>query len=789
MSPNTAALPETAAAAGMPEWLELYDPQTSRVVYANTVTGQCSWARPDSSIAARDPNGEWWELVDEETGVPYYYNSTTGATEWDPPEYATIVPFHALLTSSVGKRLSIVVSNRGSMAFTSEHVDMLTRKASRASLRSADGHVSRKNSIAASGSRHRRKASAATGPEHVDANSAGAEPADAGISEPEQSALPVPGASATASALPAVSGQSPANSAQSPADSAQSLGDCDGDSYGGRLSSLTDAQHRLESGTRPAAAASPSTKEQRRLSNQRHSQSETALETLKEALCTGGAAGAHDESEEDSCAADTCLGHHADYRVPASATVEYFRSSEQAPRAENASGRPRNYSEQPRYGTVGPTRDYSEQPHYGTVGPTRMSNLDYCPHDSASSVMLHSHRNRSMPSISADGRLHGMRAFASAQFAAQKRGFLRRKVPLEEMVSYTSEAITRPLMNLPRELTRDAVRSFRIIQRHMGNTDADVPAAERFAEVLWLANRGIRHQLLRDEVLCQLAKQVTGNPSAGAAERGWALLGVLLYAFRPTQLLLPHLEAFVGAAPVPTLALRRFLRLQLARVKRTGSRTAELSARELRLALTVPERPLVFGGALDDIMADPELTSRHSGLPRVLEQLTALIGALGGDRAEGLFRVPGDADAVAMARLQIEAGHPDFSRIHDPNVPASLLKEWLRDLADPLIPEPLYEACMATPGDAQAVSAVLEMVPESSQRVIRYLVEFLVYLLQPAVQARTKMDCSSLALVFGPSFLRNQVSDLKDVFAGSSGEQSFVQALIEHFRSGDASFK
>ncbi|KAJ2494240.1 hypothetical protein IWW47_004734, partial [Coemansia sp. RSA 2052] len=492
----------------------------------------------------------------------------------------------------------------------------------------------------------------------------------------------------------------------------------------------------------------------------------------------------------DSCAADTCLGPHADYRVPASATVEYFRSSEQAPRAENASGRPRNYSEQPRYGTVGPTRDYSEQPHYGTVGPTRMSTLDYCPHDSASSVMLHSGRNRSMPSISADGRLCGMRAFASAQFAAQKRGFLRRKVPLEEMVSYTSEAITRPLLNLPRELTRDAVRSFRVIQRHMGNTDADVPAAERFAEVLWLANRGIRHQLLRDEVLCQLAKQVTGNPSAGAAERGWALLGVLLYAFRPTQLLLPHLEAFVGAAPVPTLALRRFLRLQLARVKRTGSRTAELSARELRLALTVPTRPLVFGGALADIMADPELTSRHSGLPRVLEQLTALIGALGGDRAEGLFRVPGDADAVAMARLQIEAGHPDFSRIHDPNVPASLLKEWLRDLADPLIPEPLYDACMmATPGDAQAVSAVLEMVPESSQRVIRYLVEFLVYLLQPAVQARTKMDCSSLALVFGPSFLRNQGSDLKDVFAGSSAEQSFVQALIEHFRSGDASFK
>ncbi|KAJ1824533.1 hypothetical protein LPJ60_000676 [Coemansia sp. RSA 2675] len=755
MSSDTTT-PESAAA--MPEWLELFDPQTSRVVYANTVTGQCSWARPNSTIAARDPNGEWWELVDEETGVPYYYNSTTGATEWDPPDCATIVPFHALLTSSVGKRLSIVVSNRGSMAFTSEHVDILTRKASRASLRSTDGHISRKNSIAISGSRHRRMASTAISPEPFVAELVDPKPADV---EPERDVSP-------AAESEVVAGSSPAGSGRS-------LGECDS----GRASSLNEAQHRLESGTRPTASNDPSSKEQHRLSNQRHSQSETALETLKEAQATTRTATAHDESEEDSCTADAVpvrpsdsytssmyMSHHADYNVPASATVEFFRSSEQAPRMESSNGRPRNYS---------------EQPHYGTVGPTRMSTLDYYPHDSASSVMLHSSRNRSMPSISADSRLYGMRAFANTQFAAQKRGFLRRKVPLEEMVSYTSETITRPLMNLPRELTRDAVRSFRIIQRYMGNSEADVPFKEKFAEVLWLANRGIRNQILRDEVFCQLAKQVTGNPSAGAAERGWTLLGVLLYAFRPTQLLFPHLEAFVNSAPIPTVSLKRFLRLQLGRVRRTGCRTSELSAKELRLALTVPSRPLVFGGSLDEIMADPELTNRHTGLPRVLEQIVGSIRALGGDSTEGLFRVPGDTDVVSMARLQIEAGQPDFSQIHDPNVPASLLKEWLRDLADPLIPESLYEMCMTTPGGSQTVSSVLSMVPESSLHVIRYLLEFLAYLLQPSVQAKTKMDSSNLALVFGPSFLRNPVSDLKDVFAGSSGEQSFVLALIEYF--------
>ncbi|KAJ1997667.1 hypothetical protein H4R26_005750, partial [Coemansia thaxteri] len=424
---------------------------------------------------ARDPNGEWWELADEETGVPYYYNSTTGATEWDPPESATIVPFHALLTSSVGQRLSIVVSNRGSMAFSADHPDPLTRKASRASLRSTtDGRLSRKNSLAASAS-----ASAARQRSKTDSIVVGsAEPVALMSSsfEYEQSAPAV-----VAALLAGVS----------PADSAQSLSDCDRV----RDSSIVDAQLRLESGARPAAtaasaaamAARAESNESRRRSAQRHSQSETALETLKEALVTSGAVAAHDEGEEHvgtgtptaATAAAACfsgpytdsiyLGHHVDYKVPASATVGHFRSSEQSPRFDNSNGRPRNHSEQPRY---------------GTVGPTRMSTMEYYPHDSASSVMMHSNRNRSMPSIGVDSRLYGMRTFASTQFAAQKRGFLRRKVPLEEMVSYTSETITRPLMNLPRELTRDAVRSFRIIQRYMGNTESGVPFKEKFAEVL-----------------------------------------------------------------------------------------------------------------------------------------------------------------------------------------------------------------------------------------------------------------------------------------------------------------
>ncbi|KAJ1891484.1 hypothetical protein LPJ66_006892, partial [Kickxella alabastrina] len=739
------------------------------------VTGQCSWTRPDSSIAARDPNGEWWELVDEETGVPYYYNSTTGATEWDPPDNATVVPFHALLTSSVGRRLSTVVNNRGSTAFTSEQVEGLTRKASRVSLRSADDRPSRKNSYAASGSHHRRKISTASG---IITNASS--PAISSPPEPVSTVAEVDEQCPSSAVSPRVHSSSPIGSYVPRGES----------EYRKKTMSIIETKNKLEAGTRASESSEHRAENRHRLSAQRNSQSETALETLKEALASNTAnyhnehnehdednavthKGAeddeegHDNFDESGPVGSTFMsGHHVDYNVPASANVEFFRTSDSPLRKDNGSRRPRNYS---------------EQPFHKMPGLERMSAMECYPSGAASSVMMHSHRNRSMPSIRGDGMMYGMRAFASTQFASQKRGFLRRKVPLEEMISYTSETITRPLMNLPREMTRDAVRSFQIIQRYMGNFDEEVSSKDKFNNVLWLANVGVRNQAMRDEIFCQLAKQVTGNPSSSAAENGWTLMGVLLYAFRPTQLFFPHLEAFVDSAPISTVTLKRFLNLQLGRVKRTGSRTSELSVEELRLALTVPSRPLVFGGSLGEIMANPELINEATGLPCVLEQLTGLITSLGGDRTEGLFRVPGNGDAVALTRLQIEAGQPDFSGIHDPNVPASLLKEWLRDLADPLIPESMYDECMAKPADRDTVQSVLDRIPDTSLGVIKYLLGFLSNLLHPDVQASTKMDGSNLALVFGPTLLRNPVSDLKDVFANSSGEQTFVLTMIEIF--------
>jgi len=62
---------------------------------------------------------------------------------------------------------------------------------------------------------------------------------------------------------------------------------------------------------------------------------------------------------------------------------------------------------------------------------------------------------------------------------------------------------------------------------------------------LELLTTGIATHLLRDEIFCQVMKQVTENPKPESEARGWNLMSMLLAAFPPSQSLENYLELFL----------------------------------------------------------------------------------------------------------------------------------------------------------------------------------------------------------------------------------------------------
>lgn len=131
-----------------------------------------------------------------------------------------------------------------------------------------------------------------------------------------------------------------------------------------------------------------------------------------------------------------------------------------------------------------------------------------------------------------------------------------------------------------------------------------------------------------------------------------------------------------------------------------------------------------------------------------------------------------------VQRVQIENGVYHAEAIHDPNVPASLLKYWLRNLADPLIATEYYDACIACAEDADAAIAIINGLPEVNRRIALYMISFLQEFIDPVIVQDTLMNVHNLAMVFAPNFLRCPSDSLTAVFENTKFEQAFLRTLL-----------
>ncbi|KAL7415284.1 hypothetical protein BDY24DRAFT_382457 [Mrakia frigida] len=719
-------------------WVTLQDLATNAIFFANPRTGECSWQPPNGVyVLPIPPTGQWWCLNDpQRSNLPYFYHTLSRETRWIKPDVPLIIPLASIQMNTLGAPPSKSFQRR----------------------RSA-------------------------------------------------SALAAPPPNSSASLL---SSSSFANSTFNPSPSKM------------RTSTLTRTQK---------SSAPPSTTHGR---GGIHQQSfSAAAEELKGKPVVAGSTPMelrNNSSGSGKGTPEKSSSGGGGVLTMGRRIRERAMSGPMAPPAE-PSERPK--LERLRTDLKG--RNIGE-PSLDLGARTRMSPVDTSSTDgpvvvppSINTKRFSTGEHRILPTeLSSEIQQFSVKEFADRFFStSHTQGLLwRKKVPVDRMVVWQKAAITTPLLTLSSPLKSTAVKCFKVIQRAMGERErvVDVPTLSAsssssssnghglagaknspppmltdrevmLGEVRWMLSVGITHLELRDEIFSQLVKQLSQNPNLSCVFRGWELLSVIVVTFSPSRNFAEYLKTFIKAttrstdqtdeigARVQIMASHCLERL-LANKPPKGKAPTVL---EIESAMGAAFNPSVFGSTLTQTLQVQSELYPDDRVPIILPFLANGILALGGACTEGIFRVPGDGDGVAMLKDRIDRGQYQLSGVDDPNIPASLFKLWLRELQEPLIPPTKYNAALAVAGDPDAVCDLIRTLPRINRAVVVFTISFLQLLL--AHQTETKMTEMNLATIFAPNLLRcpadaslpeafTVASAVPTQFVNSAFERSFVLNLL-----------
>lgn len=218
---------------------------------------------------------------------------------------------------------------------------------------------------------------------------------------------------------------------------------------------------------------------------------------------------------------------------------------------------------------------------------------------------------------------------------------------------------------------------------------------------------------------------------------------MLLVTFPPSKNFEAYLRAFMQERLSQTESridiMAKYCLTRLSTISKKGPRGKPPTIQEIESAADAAFNPSTFGESLESIMRLQERTYPDSKVPIILPFLADSIIALGGTKREGIFRVPGDADTVSEMKVRIDKGHYNLTGIDDPHIPASLLKMWLRELQDPVIPMDMYNDCVAAAEEPEEIFKLVKKLPTMNRRVLLFVVSFIQLFVNETVSSVTKM--------------------------------------------------
>jgi len=129
-------------------------------------------------------------------------------------------------------------------------------------------------------------------------------------------------------------------------------------------------------------------------------------------------------------------------------------------------------------------------------------------------------------------------------------------------------------------------------------------------------------------------------------------------------------------------------------------------------------------------------------------------------KVEGIFRISAEANAMNVLKEQFDKGLIPALPKHDPHLASGILKQYLRELHEPLVPFKARKGFLTSAGiedttkRIQAFQNQMHALPLANKVVFGYLIKCLNLVQKDC--AENLMDIKNLSIVFGPTCLREE---------------------------------
>eukprot|EP00824_Muranothrix_gubernata_P023151 TRINITY_DN5982_c0_g1_i3.p1 TRINITY_DN5982_c0_g1~~TRINITY_DN5982_c0_g1_i3.p1 ORF type:complete len:696 (+),score=120.04 TRINITY_DN5982_c0_g1_i3:185-2272(+) len=374
-----------------------------------------------------------------------------------------------------------------------------------------------------------------------------------------------------------------------------------------------------------------------------------------------------------------------------------------------------------------------------------------------------------------------LEAYARKYFQDHHKGLRRKRVPVQELLTFSREPLNKSLLSLSKDAQRDALILNKYIMGYMGDYPMEKLRETRDGIAFTIITRGMGMLEMRDEIFVQIFRQVTGNPSRESEEMGWVLLCLLVACFPPTTDLQQYMISLLHQVSQAQGPVRRYAAYALRRLLETlnGHTSVPRSPEELERLRLCFLNPSPFGFTLEELVFKDRQFKSDVEIPIVLQVMTDTILRLNGPETEGIFRVPGHEDGIKALRAQFDTGNYDMSHVSDMHVAAGLLKYWLRHMRESVFPFSEFERCMSVASNSAGALQVIGSLPHTNRQVLEHLFRFFAPFL--ARRGVNKMTPHNLAVVFAPDLLRSADRDDRRALLNAEKGQRFLETLLTHW--------